>query len=111
MSRESDTLFAFLLGAVAGGAAALLLAPEKGERTRRRLRDAAQDLYVRGEEIATEALEEVEGRAQDAQDTAREGAERVAHKARHRVDAVRDAVDEARQTYQEELKRSRAEGV
>jgi len=111
MSRESDTLFAFLLGAVAGGMTALLLAPDKGERTRRRIRHAAEDLYARGEEIAAEALEEVEGRAQDAEDGAREKAERVVRKTRHRVDAVRDAVDEARQTYNEELKRSRAEGV
>lgn len=34
-----NILYAFLGGAIVGGAAALLLAPEKGETTRRRIRE------------------------------------------------------------------------
>ncbi|MBK6900122.1 MAG: YtxH domain-containing protein [bacterium] len=39
MSRNTNTLMAFVLGAAMGGIAALLLAPDKGEVTRRRLRE------------------------------------------------------------------------
>jgi len=38
-------LASFLIGASLGAAAALLLAPESGERTRRRIRRAAEDAH------------------------------------------------------------------
>ena len=41
MARKRYTALAFLIGAAAGGITALLLAPEKGKITRRRLREGA----------------------------------------------------------------------
>jgi len=41
MSKESNTLFAFLSGAAIGAGLGLLYAPEKGEDTRKRLSDEA----------------------------------------------------------------------
>ena len=38
-------LLAFIGGALAGAAAAILLAPDSGENTRRKLRDKAQEEY------------------------------------------------------------------
>jgi gas vesicle protein len=55
-------LASFLIGASLGAAAALLLAPESGERTRRRIRRAAED--------AQDYLEEVGGRLGDKADQA-----------------------------------------
>ena len=45
MNRHNDLLFAFLIGAVAGGVTALLLAPEKGSEMRRKIRKGMDDLY------------------------------------------------------------------
>jgi gas vesicle protein len=48
MSRSSDVVLAFLAGAIAGGVTALLLAPEKGPETRKKLKKRADDLFERG---------------------------------------------------------------
>jgi gas vesicle protein len=69
---------AFLIGAVAGAAAALLLAPATGEETRRILAEKARE----GRDKANEA--------------ARQGREFVN---RHR-DTIVDAVDRGREAYQ-----------
>ena len=59
------TLLTFLAGAAAGAVAALLLAPESGEKTRERLRmkaanaaDAAKEKILEGMDDLEEALEE-----------------------------------------------------
>ncbi|MBR5151730.1 MAG: YtxH domain-containing protein, partial [Elusimicrobiaceae bacterium] len=44
-------LAAFLLGAIVGAAAGLLLAPAKGETTRRRLKRWANDTYEDNKEL------------------------------------------------------------
>jgi gas vesicle protein len=50
-SQAGTVLLAFVLGAVAGGAIALLLAPQSGEAARRKLAERARE----GRERATEA--------------------------------------------------------
>ncbi|GEM_PF-6699858 len=54
MSRTQDAAVAFAFGALAGGVAALLLAPEKGEVTRKRLKEGAKGLIEHGETLACE---------------------------------------------------------
>ncbi len=44
MNRTQELSAAFAFGALAGGVAALLLAPEKGEVTRKRLKEGARGL-------------------------------------------------------------------
>lgn len=58
---------AFVLGAVAGGVAALLLASEKGETTRKQLKDGAAQLVKRGEAFAGK----IRGAAVEAVEAAR----------------------------------------
>ncbi len=45
--------WAFVAGALAGGIAALLYAPAKGEETREKVRATTEDLYGKGEEFYT----------------------------------------------------------
>jgi gas vesicle protein len=79
-SRVGDQAAFFLLGAAIGAAAALLLAPASGEKTRRRLArkgeeaadymidagkelvEKCEDLYERSGELAGEATRELSGK-------------------------------------------------
>ncbi|HEX9781007.1 MAG TPA: YtxH domain-containing protein [bacterium] len=106
MSRTSDTLLAFLLGAVAGGVTALLTAPERGADTRRRLRREAADLYGRGEELLEHSREALEGKTNEYVGAANEMAEEVRTSARRHASAVREAAHQAKEAYRRELEQT-----
>lgn len=97
MTRTQEAAVVFGLGALVGGAAALLLAPEKGEVTRRRLKEGAKGLIERGGTFAGEIRGAAEGAIKTATGTVRRQAE-----------AVRGAVAEGTKVYREELERSHA---
>ena len=89
---DRNELLAFLLGAVAGGVTALLLAPGEGGETRRRLREGARD------------LKDTAGvKARHIVDATHAGVEHVAESARTQLGAVKDAVAEGRQAYRREV--------
>jgi len=95
MSNTSDTLLAFLVGATVGGIAALLLAPEKGEVTRQKIKKSFNELQERGE-VAYEELEKsIEGKAKE-----------LAQLAKAQGEAVKGAFAEGKSTYLKELKKS-----
>ncbi len=56
-SSAGSVLAAFLIGAVAGAAVALLYAPAPGEETRRRLAEKAREGRERAEDFAREGRE------------------------------------------------------
>ena len=97
MSKTNELAAAFALGVVAGSVVALLFAPEKGEVTRKRLKDGATQLAKRGETLAGGIREATAGAMKAAADTARKQAE-----------AVRGAVAEGAKTYREQLERAHA---
>jgi gas vesicle protein len=105
MSKSSDTLLAFFIGAVAGGITALLLAPDKGSETRRKLRQGASELYAKGEKVLDEAGHAVGEKVHDLSSAARGKAGELVGAARHQVDAVKAAVSEGRDAYRRELHR------
>ena len=71
--RSAGTgLAAFLLGAVVGAAAGLLLAPAKGETTRRRLKRWANDTYEDNKELMLEHAHDMKEKAKEHFETARE---------------------------------------
>ncbi len=74
-----------LIGAALGAGAALMLAPDKGRHTRRRLRRGAEHLYERGSEGLAELVEDTD---RSARRLARRGMARsrkFADQARERV--------------------------
>ena len=99
MSRITDASVAFLVGAAVGGITALLLAPEKGEVTRRRLREGSSRGLRQGKERAIQAATTME-------ESVREKAHSVSEAALQQVSAVRGAVSEAKVAYRRELERS-----
>lgn len=56
-NNSGETILAFLLGAVAGAAAGLLLAPAAGKQTRRKLKELVREGREKGEDALTSALE------------------------------------------------------
>ena len=106
MSSNNDhTVMAFILGAAAGGLAALLLAPESGRDTRRRLRDGAEDYYDRGSDRVRELAGDTRDRASDVSDTVKDHVSGVGRTARTQVEAMREAAEEAKEAYLKERRR------
>jgi gas vesicle protein len=92
VERRSGGFGAFVIGALAGAAVALLLAPRSGRETReelqngaRRLRDAAEETARQVRDSVTQTLDEVRDEVGGRFDAAREA-----------VDAGRQAARESR---------------
>ena len=86
-----NTFWAFVLGAAAGGAAAILLAPDRGEKTRRRLLDGADKTL------------------HDVKDTVEGTAKNLGNEVGMRREAVTEAVHTAKETYRHELEKKQPE--
>jgi gas vesicle protein len=96
MARKTDTLLAFVLGAAVGGIAALLLAPDKGEVTRQRLREGGGRLVDRGKDAVSKAAAAVE-------DAAKEKGQSATEAARQQMSALGSAAAAAKDAYRREL--------
>jgi gas vesicle protein len=87
MKKEtSNVMVAFLLGAVAGSVAALLLAPASGADTRKKLADGLRK----------------------AKDKALDGLENAKDYAATHKDAIKEAYQEGKEAYQRSLKKGEA---
>jgi gas vesicle protein len=82
--NQGSVLVAFLIGAAAGAAVALLYAPATGEEMRRRLAERAREGREKAEELAREGREFVSRQRQ----------------------TLANAVDRGRQAYEEARKES-----
>jgi len=105
MSRNSDTALAFLLGAVTGGIVALLLAPDKGENTRRKLREGAVDIYGRGRDWTGEKTHGARNKAADAAGWVKDKVGHATDRARDQVESVKSAVAEGKEAYRREMEK------
>jgi gas vesicle protein len=86
-----DFVAGFLVGALVGAAAALLLAPQSGEQTRILIRDKGVELGHRADELSAEARR----RAEELQAEARQRAEMVQSQAKERADELQGKVKQA----------------
>lgn len=102
--RTNESLLAFLLGAVTGVVAGILLAPDKGSETRRKIRERAGHLHERGEEALGQARDVFA--SSGLGDAARGKAHDLAEAARHQAGAMKAALNEGRETYRREMEKS-----
>ena len=91
--REAGAgLAAFLLGAVVGAAAGLLLAPAKGETTRKKLKRWANDTYEDNKELMLEHAHDMKEKAKEhfeaARDKFNEGKDKAFKEFNRRKDEV-----------------------
>jgi gas vesicle protein len=89
---SGSTLTAFLVGAAAGGTAALLFAPMKGEKLRERIAERGEDLKERTTASARGAADKSRELVDGARDTAR-----------HQAAALNQAIEEGKAAYWREL--------
>jgi gas vesicle protein len=99
-------MLAFLLGAVTGGVIALLLAPEKGEVTRRKIREGAADVYGKGRNWTGAKGRDLREKAGSASDWVKGKVGEASDSARHQVDAVKSAVAEGKEAYRREMEKT-----
>jgi gas vesicle protein len=85
MNTKGSATVAFVVGAVAGGVTALLLAPQSGAQLRRRIKNGAGELNTARARLN----------------------ERLSKAAREKTGAVTSAVTEAKGAYKDELERRR----
>jgi gas vesicle protein len=84
MSTQSKVLLGILGAAAAGVIIGMLVAPEKGTDTRKKLRKTAEDwadsmshLWARGKEAASEAAQDAKDKARYAKSTMEEKANKA----------------------------------
>ena len=86
----------FLVGALVGAAAALLMAPQSGEQTRTLIRDKGIELGHRAEELTEDARRRAEELQAEALDRARHVQMQTKERAEKLQDSVKQAVEEGK---------------
>ncbi len=89
---KSDSLFAFIAGAAAGLTLGLLFAPEKGEETRRKLKETVGDAADSAKARARLARMELNDLKADLQDQAEDLKEDVRMKIFERLEKLESAI-------------------
>ena len=82
MDRKTEILVAFAAGVVAG----IMLAPASGSETRKKITDTAEDLFSGAKDRVADRKESIKAKA----------------------GALKDAVQTARETFREEMEKSRS---
>ncbi len=93
MSNKTDNLLAFIVGAAIGAVAGVLLAPDSGANTRKKLKSKLEDLKEKGAEKLDLVEEKVRAKTQT-----------LVGEAENRVAAVKAAVNEGKAAYVREMK-------
>jgi gas vesicle protein len=101
-SSASSTILAFLLGGLAGAAAAILLAPRSGRETRELLGERLREGAERGRELGGQ----VASRGRDVLDDAGEYVSRGKETVERQKDRLAAAFEAGRQAYREEKEKA-----
>jgi gas vesicle protein len=90
--RGKGEFWAFAAGLLAGGVVALLYAPARGEETRKKIMETAEDTYHKGEEIYGKSKTEAEKIYHDGREKAGKIYTEGRSKVEETIDYVRDKV-------------------
>ncbi|MFN2226245.1 MAG: YtxH domain-containing protein [Anaerolineae bacterium] len=105
-TTSGDFFAGFVIGALVGAAATLLLAPQSGEQTRSLIREKGVELGQRADELSVEARR----RAEELQVEARQRAEELQTEARQRAEMVQTQARERAGQLQGRVKQAVEEG-
>lgn len=105
MARDRDSLdltFAFLLGGIVGATVALLFAPAPGTETRRRIREAGDDLSLNVKEEYGRMRDKAEINVSRLKNRASEGINQAKSFYDQKKSKVREAYQEGKRAFEEE---------
>lgn len=92
MSDKTDNLLAFVVGAAIGAVAGILLAPDSGANTRKKLKTKFSELQEKGSEKLDEVEEKLRAKTHN-----------IVGETENRVAAVKAAVNEGKAAYLREM--------
>ncbi len=98
-SSAGSIMFSFLLGGIVGAGLALLLAPQSGSETRRKITEASDDLRQKADELVKQARSSVESAFDKGRDTFEE-----------KKAAVSSAFEAGREAFRREKEKEAVEG-
>lgn len=101
-SNFLEVSFAFLLGSLVGATVALLYAPASGEQTRRRLREASEDMQENLRDQYGRLSDKAEIEMSRMKDRVNEGVGQAKGYYDKQKTRVRDAFQQGKQAYEEE---------
>jgi gas vesicle protein len=106
MGRRDDNslelTFAFLLGGVVGATVALLFAPASGEQTRRRIKEATDDMSTNVREEYGRIRDKAEIQVSRLKDRASEGVNQAKSYYDQKKTKIREAYSEGKRAFEEE---------
>jgi gas vesicle protein len=109
MARDDSSFFeltfCFLLGGVVGATLALLYAPATGEQTRRRIREATDEVGGNVKEEVERLRDKAESEISRLKDRASEGVNQAKSYYETKKSRVREAYDQGKKQFQEDQER------
>ena len=93
MKKSGNVIGALLLGATVGAALGILLAPDKGSETRKKIIGGAKDFTADIKKKAKEASEKLKNKADEAADYAESKADEYKTKAKNKADQYSSSIN------------------
>jgi gas vesicle protein len=93
----------FLIGAAAGGLAGVLMAPDSGKATRKKVKKRSKRMVHNGEEKIESARTAIDEKTSEYTEAVKGILDDVSRGSRAHVGAVKDAAHEARSAYRKSL--------
>jgi gas vesicle protein len=93
MKKSGNVIGALLLGAAVGAALGILLAPDKGSETRKKLFDGAKGFTDDLKKKTKEAVDKFKGKADEASDYAEKKGDEYKNKAKNKAEQFSSSIN------------------
>lgn len=98
-------LLAFLLGGIVGAGVALMLAPQSGTETRRRVRDLTEDIIEKSTEYAEDVKQRISKGVEKGKETIQSTVEKGKDIYGEKRSAITSAIEAGKEAYEAEKER------
>lgn len=103
MSKSTNFLGGVLIGTIIGGLAGILMAPESGKDTIKKLKDLSEDFADNVKDFSSEAMEQVGTYKENLEEKVETLSSKVSEKVGTLKDQLEDKLEEAKGTIKEAM--------